>query len=327
MKNFKIIVLGIAIVLICGMLFTACGEKEEEIPSCYHFSSDMEFVSTTATCTQPGYDTYRCKCGEIEQLKEASATGHRSYDDYGICTSCFEFCAEIDYISDRSVEYNEKKQEYYFYFSLKDANYRKLCVDATVDIRIENDQDEVVYSAQKKVTPDDYNSNLNAVVVIPASKIKDGLSDRGTFYYEVTTDTADFDEFELSIRNLPEKDWAKECHLEIPETPAFITYTPYSSKILRTEVTDIEFEFTTQSVLNKTVSLEITIKGERIDNSTPTSNTCYIGYKLLDSEGYVVESGKFYTPAVAPGEKFKDISTKFYNLEPGEYTLVLLDVS
>jgi hypothetical protein len=324
MKNFKIIVLGIAIVLICGMLFTACGEKEEDIV-CYHYDYDYD-ESNTATCSQDGYVICTCtNCGYTYQY-EVYSTGHK-YDDYGICTSCFEFCAEIGYISDRSVEYNEKKQEYYFYFSLKDANYRKLCVDATVDIRIENDQDEVVYSAQKKVTPDDYNSNLNAVVVIPASKIKDGLSDRGTFYYEVTTDTADFDEFELSIRNLPKKDWAKECHLEIPETPAFITYIRYSSDPLRTEVTDIEFEFTTQSVLNKTVSLEVTIKGQRVDYSTSTSNTCCIGYKLLDSEGYVVESGTFYTPAIAPGEKFKDISKNFYALEPGEYTLVLLDVS
>ena len=58
------------------------------------------------------------------------------------------------------------------------------------------------------------------------------------------------------------------------------------------------------------------------------SQSCKVGWKLFDSEGYVVTSGTFYTPNIAVGEKFRDKTEKAYGcIKPGEtYTLKISDV-
>ena len=96
------------------------------------------------------------------------------------------------------------------------------------------------------------------------------------------------------------------------------------------KVTEITYYF--EESYDGNVELVITITGQRVDKlagsifDDNTSYHCNIGYKLVDSDGYTVKSGEFWTPQLAPEEKFKNVSETFYGLEPGEYTLVLIDV-
>jgi hypothetical protein len=58
------------------------------------------------------------------------------------------------------------------------------------------------------------------------------------------------------------------------------------------------------------------------------SSTCVVGWKLYDSEGYIVDSGIFYSPKIAVGEKFRDeVEYAWDVIKPGEiYTLVISNV-
>ena len=67
---------------------TACGEtKTESIPKLNHTHSYTEKV-TTPTCTEKGYTTYSCDCGESYTDNYVKALGHNFVE--GICTRCGE---------------------------------------------------------------------------------------------------------------------------------------------------------------------------------------------------------------------------------------------
>ena len=81
----------------------SCGAvQQKKIPSAGH---EFEFVETVApTCTEEGYDIYRCECGEEEYRNETNALGHsyalqnvveatcttEGYSGDWICTRCGE---------------------------------------------------------------------------------------------------------------------------------------------------------------------------------------------------------------------------------------------
>lgn len=52
---------------------------------------------------------------------------------------------------------------------------------------------------------------------------------------------------------------------------------------------------------------------------------CLIDYKLIDSEGYIVDSGSFISNEYSTGDKFKNWEEKIYEVKPGNYTLELYD--
>lgn len=71
--------------------------------------------------------------------------------------------------------------------------------------------------------------------------------------------------------------------------------------------------------------LEITISGEKI-YGTDNSGYDIIGYKLYDSDDYMVDSGNIYLRALGVGDKFKDTSLIAYDVTPGmTYTLKLTE--
>ena len=74
-----------------------------------------------------------------------------------------------------------------------------------------------------------------------------------------------------------------------------------------------------------TPSISFTVYGEKLSGS---DNITYdsIGYKLIDSAGYTVDTGTIMFSSSHTGEKFKDDSIYFYNVIPGEtYTLLFFE--
>ena len=76
--------------------------------------------------------------------------------------------------------------------------------------------------------------------------------------------------------------------------------------------------------------LYIYFTGEKTYDSKGSSysRSCKIGWKLYDSEGYLVDSGITYTDALKVGEKFKNEKEYCWDvIEPGmTYRLELVDV-
>lgn len=58
------------------------------------------------------------------------------------------------------------------------------------------------------------------------------------------------------------------------------------------------------------------------------SQSCKVGWKLYDSEGYILDSGMFYSPNIAVGEKFRNEKECAWDvIKPGEtYKLVISSV-
>lgn len=50
------------------------------------------------------------------------------------------------------------------------------------------------------------------------------------------------------------------------------------------------------------------------------------GYKLYDSQGYMVKSGSIYLSDLEAGDKFKEKTIEYYDAVPGEaYTIKFVD--
>lgn len=260
--------------------------------------------------------------------------GHTPSEN-GYCVYCG--VNAVEYISNRSIQHDDGY--FTFIFSLLDEYECEIAVNAIVNMRIENEDGDIVYQATKEVTTDDYSTWSNnfgkewyaASLRIYDSEIDLGTSTNGNFIFDVTVNgDCYFDEYSLSIYDeLPKIDLAAQCTLKLPSLPNVITDNSLGN-YMDIKVTEIDYYF--EETYGGDIELVITITGQRVDKLTGsmfddnTSYHCNIGYKLLDSDGYIVKSGEFWTPQLAPEEKFKNVSETFYGLEPGDYTLVLIDV-
>ena len=346
------------LLLVCIVVssFVSCGHE--------HQWSEWQ-TSKKTTCTEDGYDTRVCNDCGASQAVTISATGHSygewqiekaatcldtgidvqycatcndkntktTYEDHNlnsqnICSTCNQqfikmtdseknTANKVDYISDRKVEYDKNNDWFKFTFALKDKDKYKLNVPTFVDIRIENDNAVVVYEKTILIKTSDYKNNL-ATVYIKSSDIKGDYIEDGDFYYKVyNPGYFSFDEFSLSVYDLP----LKATTLITPSVPSTYHYYGYSATSVK--ITNIRYEMIGDD-------MKIYLTGEKTydKNGSSYSSSCQVGYKVYDSDGYVVESGTFYSDSIKVGDKFKDDYFWVNNLEIGEtYTLVLLNVS
>lgn len=242
--------------------------------------------------------------------------------------------SSVYWISERSVQYEEADKCFILLFSLKDYNENYLKAPAVVDVRIVNDNGETVYDSMEFVGSDNYGtwsnkfgkSWLAASVEIPVAWITPGTTEYGTIYFAVHNEEYfNFDEFALSLSgDLPTVDLTESCVLHLPEVPISISDENYRDFLI-TRVNDISYRFEESY---EDVDLHLYFTGERTDFEPDgyISKYCQIGWKLYDKEGYVIKSGTTYTPALEPGDKFRNVEEHIWNLAPGEYWLEVLDV-
>lgn len=177
--------------------------------NCKH---DWIWESSTATCTKNGYYVYKCsKCNGTKQ-ESASAYGCYDYDNDGYCNDCNSYLgisSSAEWISNRSISYQDDLNAYRFCFALQDAAKTYIACNATIEMSIVNDLGEIVYKGTKYVKTSDYGEWYNiyeewlgTAVYIYDNELTAGLSDEGTFYYKVITDDNWF-EYSLNIYDLP----------------------------------------------------------------------------------------------------------------------------
>lgn len=245
--------------------------------------------------------------------------------------SCTPRTPQVEVMKGWSFQYNDGTDDYSLFFGLCDKDGNELSADAEVDIRIETDNNEVVYRDTKAITKDDFSTYTSqaagtqflANVRIPASDISPGSSSSGTVYFTVSdSSTFAFDETKCSAYHcLPIQD----IQLELPALPLVIQNKSSFFGLQSTvSITDVSY-LMDKSMLSP--SLHITIAGEKTyENSSFGSGSSIVCYKLLDHEGYVVASGNIYLDHnLSAGDKFKN-DTTIYDVTPGEhYTLQLSD--
>lgn len=247
---------------------------------------------------------------------------------FALCACSFEpidlAVANIETLSSWSFQYNAGTNDYSLFFALLNKANEYTSADVNVDIRIVNDDGAEVYKATHFVERDDFGYYTSqtagdqylANVRIPTSQITAGTNVNGKVYLTVYKgDSLRFNEVNCTaLYCLPIMD----TQLVAEDLPKEISVKDYygkiESKIKVEEVTYIHYK-------NYTSTLKISFAGTKTYGK---SNSSYdtIFYKVYDSKGYVVDSGKVYLSNLVEGDKFKDDSIIVYNVVPGEtYTI------
>lgn len=331
---------------------SSVGEKVYTCTECgYYYTEKIETIAhtytsaetTPATCTSTGIMTYTCtECG-YSYTQSTSALGH-DMNSSGVCNRCgiYELnmtsseianANSVQYLGDRSIWHQDDKGRYVLVFSLKDSDRNMIAAPCIVEITIVNDNGETVYSSTKVVktswfqywTYSNGTEKYQASIYIYDDDIAGGQCADGDIYFTVYNDGYfSFDQSTLSIDDLPQKDTT----IDLPETPHCINYYSSSGKLKSAcEITGVTIDSCKK--YSDGLWYEITFTGSCTYNASGSgqSSSMKIGWKLYNSEGYVVDSGTAYTESVAMGEKFRETINVYY-LTPGEtYTLVILNVN
>ena len=236
----------------------------------------------------------------------------------------------VAYISNRTIYYREEDSQFELHFQLLDADESPLAAACTVKVKIVNDQEETVYSATKEISGRDYSTwtynsgekRFQATIYIKDSEITPGKSSNGKVYFKVyNTGNFDFDELTLSINNnLP----MKETNIELPSLPQTISeYSSGGKKLSSCNVTGIRYKVT-----NDDLYIYFTLEKTYDSEGASYSRSGKIGWKLYDSEGYVLASDTYYSDSIKVGDKIKDGQDTAYNcIEPGgSYRLEIMSI-
>ena len=247
-----------------------------------------------------------------------------------LLSGCGSSASHVETLKSWSFQYNEGTNDYSIFFGLADKNDKPLSADVDVDIRIVNDEGEVVYTGTKSVSSDDYSYYTSqaageqylANVRISATEIAAGKSANGKVYFTVYKENVfQFDEVNCdALYYLPIED----VQVTFDPFPLDLKVMDYMGGIASViQIQGAEYKFDKDYF----PQLSITITGEKISGN---SNSGYdmISYKLYDSAGYMVDSGDIYLSYLSTGDRFKDNSVVIYDIIPGEsYTFQLLEYS
>ena len=232
----------------------------------------------------------------------------------------------VEYINNWSFQYSLGTDDYSLFFGLLDKNQKEIATEAKVDIRIVNDFDETVYEDELDVTEEDFSYFTNAdneefylaKAIIDKDLLKPGKSRNGTVYFTVYNDDHfGFDELQcVAFECLPILDH----YLSIAEETSEISIPDYlGNTITKIRIDDLELEPDSYGT-----AVEIVLKGEKTfeKKSMYSIPMDMFGYRILDSQGYVVTTGLTYLQNLHQGDKFMSDPILIYDLIPGEeYTI------
>ena len=92
-----------------------------------------------------------------------------------------------------------------------------------------------------------------------------------------------------------------------------------------------EVTYTCEKNWDDTYDVSLYFSGEKTydRDGNNLSDYCQIGYKIYDSEGYVIDDGTYYTPALKVGDKFRNDEESLWVVEfkTGEYLIDFLDAT
>lgn len=293
-------------------------------------------VNMPAGCETQGVEQSVCtECGFV-QYRSIAALDH-NVDGSGNCTRCGKVvpltydnltpqessaALSVKYLA--STEFTYSDNGYFtLRFFLQDSTKRYIAAPAILNLRIVNDDEQEVYSKAMKVAMSDFKTQPNGQtgysLNINIADIKKGSAKYGKAFIQIQIPYySPFGVKEKYVYDLPEK----SMKLILPVLPAVLNDYNYSNKIESgVKITGIRYETSGDTMyIYFTGEKLYDIEGDRY------SRACTIGWKLYESEGYVVDSGTAYSSALRVGEKFKDAKEYVFDLQKGEtYRLEILD--
>lgn len=283
--------------------------------------TDGDWITdAAATCTSNGSKHQICSvCNETIKTETIPALGH-TLDNKNKCTICglttFTMSSKeitdsksVKTMSHSVIDYSD---DITINITLKDEDGYSVQVPVYVYVKIVDNNGHVLFNDTliKKSSQSKVSIHFDDMIL--------GYTNVGTIHYQVYNDYVTFGEISKELDCLP---WTVD--LELPELPDTIWYNLYSSSTA-CKITEITFKVSGDNMY-------IYFTGEKTYDSKGSSysNSCQIGWKLYDSEGYVIDDGICYTTSLKTGEKFKNESITIFDLiEQGEsYRLVILDVN
>ena len=322
--------LFILLVLMLTVLVSCSGSNNDDTQNTTHTHSYGEWVVTLKdTCLTGGRKEQKCSCGHtVSEFIEAK--GHTP-NAQNICTVCNKMCVPMNeeekkaadsvyYINNRYVDYDENEKRYEISFKLENIDKESIVAPTFIDVRIENNNKVVVYENTILVKTSDY-QGWKAKVYINDSEITKDVVEEGRVYMTVyNPDYFSFSEVDYSAFHLPLKD----ITLIMPAVPKIYNHYYYDGELRSSvEITSISYKMVGEN------KAEIYFAGTKTydEEGNNYSAICCVGYKIYDSENFVVSSGTLFTDNLCVGDKFKDEVITVYDMKPGEtYTLELLDV-
>ena len=115
----------------------------------------------------------------------------------------------------------------------------------------------------------------------------------------------------------------QDIQIKFDEFPLNLNVMDYRGGVASViQIQGAEYEFDKNDLLP---ALSITIFGEKLSGSGGILYDSF-NYKLLDSEGYVVQTGEIFLDYLNAGDRFRDDSVFIYDITPGEtYTFQLYE--
>ena len=299
---------------------TKCNDKKiESIPKSTTHTYGRGTMITNPTCTEQGSKKVTCTVCNVTNTISVSALGHQM-SSAGKCSRCglvtftmtSDEIAKSKKVKNMSHSVSEYYDEIVINMTFKDSSSNNLQIPVYVDVRIVDDDGNTVYNKTLVKKPS------QSKVTIDYDEVKNATTETGTLYYTVYNDYVKFGTVSKELEKIP---WTVE--IELPNVPQTISYNGYSATS-SCRVTGITYK-----VSNDDVTFYFTGEKTYDKNGNNYSQSCKIGWKLYDSNGYVVADGTCYTTAIRVGEKFKDADDTAYNvIEQGEtYRLVIMNVS
>lgn len=244
----------------------------------------------------------------------------------------------VKYIADWEFFYYQNQDCYVVLFSLKDKNGKRIAAPANAKVEIINELGKTIFSEERQLTREDFfewtskngGTELLASMAILKEKIKVGDKKNGTVHLTVWLDGYySFRTIEFETNALPTVPIEEKYRIALPDVPKELTQTIDWKDTVVTKVKVTNVQYKVKEWLNDKVVIDIYFTGEKTYDykGEGNSDSCAIGWKLYDKEGYVVKTGAALTQDVMLGEKFKDCDITLYDLEPGEYRLELTDVN
>ena len=314
----------------------SCGDTKTETIAKKSHSYDSGKVTTEATCTQDGTKTITCTICGSTKTETIKKLGH-VFDNNMICTRCNEHGSlesimtssekrdadKVYWRSGITVNHDDHNKSFSIQFTFQDKEKTTyLKVPAVVELSIVDDDGATVYSATKILRTSDYNGS-QAVIRIKDSEIKGGTNTYGNISIKVYN-TGYFSYDPVSVRIYGDLPLAP-ITVHLPTLPMTIHDYDYRGNIdSSVKISEITYE------LHYDDSVVFYVDGEKLYDAEGRgySQSTKVGWKLYDMEGYIIDSGTFYSPGIKVGEKYRD--EDFYSFDSvkpgGTYRLEILSV-
>ena len=148
----------------------------------------------------------------------------------------------LRYIGKGNAQSEDGKITLFFGFSDEDEN--ELWINANVDVKIVNDDNETVYTGNYDITESDFSTWSNVIrgemylasIVIDESNITKGNTKNGTVTLNVTTKSygLTFEDYNFDIDCLPYNAPSSNCNVTLPQLPLTVNEYNWNGEVMST---------------------------------------------------------------------------------------------